>query len=270
MICVTYSIDDFCQEHPNGLGVSFNFMVWQALRLQPAKFHFNIRKRNNPYREAGHGDNPWDYFFDQPAPTEPTTPAPVEDPLDLPLSGHRDWTLARQRAISAFARQHIRLRPEILAEVESFKAQFFKGRVLAVAARGTDKCSEYLPMRPSEMIPQIREMRDRLQCDTVFVMTDCVLYHEQLTHAFKACSLTIPRSKLSLHHNPPCGPYLSGRWMVMDAWLAASANAFAYTPSNAATIPLIMGQHEEIRRLNGSKNCTIEPFCTRVDKILGL
>ncbi len=263
-------IDDFGQSHPNGLGITMQHVAWQALRHRPRRFWVNITKPNNPYREAGHPFNVWDAYFDQPAPDGPTEPCPVELPLDVPLSGHRDWTVERQRAIQPFAQQHFKLRAEIQAEVDSFKAQFFKGRVLACHARGSDKCSEYLPMRPGDMIPQIAAMKERLNCQTVFLMTDDVLYHEQITHAFGACSLTIPRSRLSLHHNPPCGPYMSGKWMAMDAWLAASAEAFCYTPSNSATMPLILGRHEEIMRLNGAKNCVIDPFCQRVDRVLGI
>lgn len=265
---MTYSIDDFSQEHPNGLGVTFQFVVWQAIRLQPAAFHVNITKPNNPYRESDRGQNVWDYYFDQPAPTEPTTPAPIERPLDVPLSGHRDWTVARQRAIQPFAARHFRLKPEIQAEIDSFRRQFFKGRVLAVHARGTDKATEYQPMKTGDMIPRIMAMKERLNCQTIFLMTDCVMYHEQLSHHLKSCSLTIPRSNLSLHHNPPRGPYLSGKWALMDAWLAASADAFIYTPSNTAAISLIMGKHEELQRLD--KHCVIQPFCSRVNKVLGL
>jgi hypothetical protein len=264
---VTYSIDDFPQEHPNGLGLSLNHMVWQALRLQPARFHFNIRKPNNPYREAGRGDNVWDYFFDQPAPDEPTVPAPVEDPIDLALSGHRDWTLARQRVISAFARKHIRLQPEIQAEVDSFRRQHFNGKVLAISIRGTDKISEYQPMRADRLVAQVNALRERLRPDTLFLMTDDVFYHN-LFGPMHPVSITIPRGSLSLHHNPPRGPYMSGLWACLDGWLAASATWFAYTPSNMATIPLIMGQHEEIIRLNA--HCVIEPFCSRVDRVLGI
>lgn len=267
---MTYLLDDFPQDHPNGFGILFQHVVWQAMRLRPEKFYINIRKSNCPYREAGFDANIWNNYFIQPPLEGDALEAPVETPLDVPLSGHRDWTVARQRAIQPFASAHFKLRPEIQAEVDSFKKQFFKGRVLACHARGSDKCSEYLPMKPSDMIPQIAAMKERLGCSVVFLMTDDVLYHEQLTHAFGACSLTIPRSRLSLHHNPPCGPYMSGKWMVMDAWLAASATAFCYTPSNSATMPLILGKHEEIMRLNGAKNCVIEPFCPRVDRVLGL
>lgn len=261
-------IGDFDQEHPNGLGITFQTVAWQAIRHRPRRFWVNITKPNNPYREAGHPFNVWDAYFDQPAPDGPTEPCPIELPLDVPLSGHRDWTIARQRAIQPFASQHFKLRPEIQAEVDSFKRQFFRGRVLAVGARGTDKCSEYLPMKTTDMIPQILAVKERTKCDTVFLMTDCVLYHEQLTHHLGACSLTIPRGKLSLHHNPPCGPYRAGLWMILDAWLAASADVLMYTPANSYVIPIIMGQHEEIHRLN--RHAVIEPFCPRVDRVLGL
>ncbi len=263
----TYLIDDFPQEHPNGMGVTFQHIVWQALRLG-GEFHVNIRKPNNPYREAARGENAWDYYFEQEPPPGITEEAPVEHPLDLPLSGHRAWDIAHQRAIQPFAARHFRLRPEIQAEVDSFKRQFFKGRVLACHVRGTDKRSEYPALPMGEVIGQIAAAKERLRCETIFLMTDCVKHHEVIVGAFGAQSLTIPRSDLSLHHNPPRGPHLSGLWCIMDTWLAASATAFLYTPSNTASIPLIMGQHEEIIRLN--KHCVIYPFCKRVDRAFGL
>lgn len=266
---MTYSVDDFPHPHPNGLGVTINFMTWQALRLQPAAIHFNIRKSNNPYREAARGNNVFNYYFEQPEPTGIITPAPVEDPLDLPFSGHRDWTIERQKAISAFARTVIRLRPEIQAEVDSFKRQFFKGKVLAVAIRSTDKVEEYRPMKNREILEAVRGLKSELQCETVFLMTDGAGIHKIITEGVGAVSIAIPRSEKSLHHNPPRGPYMSGLWMVLDAFIAAGASHFAYTPSNAATISLIMGEKfESIHRIN--RHCVIEKFCPRVDRALGL
>ena len=260
-------IDDFGQEHPNGLGITFQHIVWSALRHRPRRFWVNITKPNNPYREAGRGENVWDYYFDQPAPDGPTEPCPIELPLDVPLSGHRDWTTERQRAIQPFAAEHFKLRAEIQAEVDSFKAQFFRGNVLALHCRGSDKISEYQPMRGDRLLAQVNALRERLRPDVLFLMTDDVFYHN-LFAPMGVVSLTIPRSNLSLHHNPPCGPAMSGRWVVMDAWLAASARWFAYTPSNTATIPIVMGKHDELIRLN--EHCEIFPFCPRVDRVLGI
>lgn len=260
-------IDDFPQEHPNGFGITFQHVAWQAMRHRPRKFHVNIRKPNNPYREASLGQNVWNYYFDQPCLPGPLEDCPVEIPLDVPLSGHRDWTIARQRAIQPFAAEHFKLHKEIQAEINSFKAQFLRGRVLAIHIRGSDKISEYQPMKADKLVAQVNALRERLRPDTVFLMTDDVFYHN-LFAPTGAVSLTIPRSHLSLHHNPPCGPYMSGRWVLMDSWLAASATWFAYTPSNTATIPIIMGKHEELIRLNA--HCVIEPFCPRVDRVLGL
>jgi uncharacterized protein YerC len=266
---VTIEIRDFPHPHANGIGLSFNFIIWQMLRHAGSRLWVNIDKPNSPYRESARGPNPWDYYFLQDAPESPTTLALVENPLDLPLSGHRDWTMERQRAISAFARQHIRLRPEIQAEVDSFKAQFFRGKVLAVHLRGTDKLEEYRPMRDEEILHEVRALKERVGAETVFLMTDDVRYHKLITEGVGAVSVTMVRGARSLHHNPPRGPYMSGLWMVLDGFIAADAHAFAYTPSNAATIPLIMGGHfESIHRIN--RYCVIEPFCQRVDRRLGL
>ena len=264
---MTYSIDDYPNEHPNGIGLSFNFMLWQAIRLQPANVHFNIRKPNNPYREAGRGENVWDYYFQQEAPAEATTPAPIEDQFGLPLSGHNDWTLAHQCAIRPMAERFMRLRPEIQAEIDSFRQQHFRGKVLAIHVRGSDKIGEYQPMNGGRLLGAVNALRERLNPDTLFLMTDDVFYHN-LFGPLHSVSLTIPRSGLSLHHNPPRGPYMSGLWAIMDGWLAASATWFAYTPSNTATIPIIMGRHQELIRLN--QHCVIEPFAERVNKVLGL
>lgn len=122
-----------------------------------------------------------------------------------------------------------------------------------------------MAMKADRLLAQVNALRERLRPDTIFLMTDDVFYHN-LFGPMQPASLTIPRGRLSLHHNPPRGPYMSGLWAVMDGWLAASATWFAYTPSNMATIPLIMGQHEEIIRLNA--HCEIMPFCQRVDRVL--
>lgn len=263
---MTYAIDDFPHDHANGLGVTFNFVIWQMLRLREHDTYVNITKPNNPYRDASRGPNVWDYYFDQEIPVLPVIPAPVENPLDLPFSGHRDWTLERQAAVSKFARERIFLRPEIQSEVDSFKRQFFRGSVLAVAVRGTDKLEEYRPMKDNDIVTEIDVLRSQTKADTVFLMTDDIKYHKLITESCGAVSITMPRGKKSLHHNPPNGPFLSGYWMVLDAFIAAGADHFAYTPSNAATMPLIMGEFKSIHRLN--RHCVIEPFCQRVDRAL--
>jgi hypothetical protein len=263
---MTVLIDDFPHPHPNGLGVTFAYVLWQMLRLRDQDFRVRITKENNPYR-CERGPNPWDYYFEQEPAVGPFTNALIEHPLDLALSGHRDWTLARQRAIQPFADEHIKLRSEIQAEVDSFKAQFFRGTVLALHLRGTDKIEEYRPMLHVKLLAAITELKNRLKPDTIFLMTDDVDYHK-LMQPLGAVSQTMRRSKKSLHHNPPNGRYESGLSVVMDGWLAAAADWFFYTPSNTAVIPLALGKHKEIGRLNA--HCEIFPFCQRVDRALGL
>lgn len=265
-ISMTIEIRDFPQAHANGLGVTMAFVIWQMLRYRDNDFWVNIDKPNSPYRDDSRGVNPWDFYFEQSSPSNPVL-ASVEAPLDLALSGHRDWTLERQHAIQAFAVRHIRLREEIRAEVDSFKRQFFHGKVLALHLRGTDKNEEYRPMLNSDLLKEIYALRARLQPDTIFLMTDDVSYHAML-QPLGVVSQTIKRSKRSLHHNPPNGRYAAGLSVVIDGWLAAAATWFFYTPSNTAVIPLAMGQHEEIGRLN--KHCEILPFCQRVDRALGI
>lgn len=262
-------IDDYGIPDANGLGVTFNYVVWEMLRHRHLyqRFFINITKPNNPYREGGRGANVWGYYFQQDQPCCPTAKAVPEPDLDLPLSGHCAWDVAHQRAIAPFAREHIRLLPEIQAEVDSFRGRLFRGSVLAIHARGSDKISEYQPMKPDRLVAWVNALRERLKPTTIFLMTDDLFYHN-LFGPMQPVSLTIPRSGLSLHHNPPRGPYMSGRWAVMDSWLAASATWFAYTPSNTATIPLIMGHHEEIICLNA--HCVLESFLPRVDTVLGL
>lgn len=265
MLQPTIVIHDFPHPSASGLGVTFNFVVWQMLRHRDRQCYVNIDKSNNPYR-CERGPNPWDYYFDQTPMTGYSEDAGIEDPLDLALSGHRDWTVERSAAASRFARSRIRLLPHIQAEIDSFVRQHFKGRVLAVAVRGTDKPEEYRPMKEGDIVARIREIKAATKADTVFLMTDDVRYHEIITAAVGAVSITMPRSRKSLHHNPPQGPYMSGLWMVMDGFIAAYADDFAYTPSNAATIPLIMGRFQSIHRIN--RHCVIEPFCSRVDGLL--
>ena len=262
-----YNIDDFEHPEPNGLGVSFAYILWQMILLRDRDFRVRITKPNNPYREPARGENVWDYYFDQQPVEGPSEKAPLEHPIDLALSGHRDWTLARQRLIQPFAARHIRLRPEIQAEVDSFRKQYFKGKVLAVHLRGTDKRQEYRAMNPGAILATVRTLRERLGATTIFLMTDDVEYHA-LLQPLGYVSQDIPRSKQSLHHNPPVSRYHSGLSVVMDGFLAASADWFAYTPSNTAVIPLAMGKHEEIIRIN--QHCVIEPFCPRVDRAIGL
>lgn len=248
-----------------GIGVTFNHVVWQQLQYPGEKYWVNIDKPTSPYRDAARGPNPWDYFFVQDAPTELIKR--LEDPLDLALSGHHDWNLKYQRAIHARVAHNFVLRPEIQAEIDSFKAQFFKGGVLGCYLRGTDKRCEYEATPASEIVATVKAVRDELKPDTIFLATDDVRYHE-LMQQFGVASLTMPRTCRSLHHNPPNGPYMSGQMALMDAWLLAACEWMAFTPSNFVTIPLIMGQHQSLHRIN--RYCRITPFPRHVDLALGI
>ncbi len=248
-----------------GLGVTFNHVVWQMLQHPGEKYWVNIDKGSSPYREKGHGPNPWDYYFLQSPPEHPLTQ--IEPPQSLALSGHHAWSLVYQNAIRDRVTPHIKLRPEIQAEVDSFRRQHFKGKVMGLYLRGTDKFGEYKTMSDKDIVMHVRALKERWNPDTIFLATDDVDMH-RLMQPFKAVSTTIARSKLSLHHYPPNGPYLSGKQALIDAWLLAACNFLAFTPSNFATIPLIMGRHEDLFCIN--KHCVITAFIPQVDSVLGL
>lgn len=259
---VIYELDDFPNPHPNGIGLTFNHIVWRMLRLHPIECRVNIIKPSNPYRCAL-GHNPWDYYFDQP----PATDIMVAPPDDgLPLAGNMDWSIKYQRALNRFVTPRIRLNADIQAAVDSFARQNFKGRVLGIHLRGTDKIEEYQPMLNRDLVAAVRALVERLKPNTIFLHTDDIEYWK-LMQQFSPVSLNLPRSKNSMHHHRPQGGYEAGKSAVMDGFLAAMCDWYAYTPSNMATIGLIMGRHEEIHRLNS--HCRIDPFPAIVDECLG-
>lgn len=259
---MTLSLDDYPNPHPNGIGLTFNYVVWQMLRLgQPC--HVNIRKPSNPYR-CERGPNPWDYYFKQ-------DPAPDAIPADqdslLPLAGNMDWDLRHQRAIHAFASQHIHFRQEIADEVADFKAKHFKGIVLGVHLRGTDKATEYQPLSNLEISTLLEPIIVELKPDTIFLQTDDIDYWRYMQN-YGVVSLDIPRSSRSIHHHAPQGRYEAGRCAIVDGFLGAACDHYARTPSNFSTTSLIMGKHKSIHLLN--KYCKIEPFPKELDRALGL
>lgn len=255
------SLDDFPNPHPNGIGLTFNYVVWQMIRLQQ-RCHIDIRKPSNPYR-CDRGPNPWDYYFDQ-EPCADATPAIQDD--SLALAGNRAWDIAHQRALRLHV-EHIKLLPELAAEVAAFRAQNFRGKVLGVHLRGTDKATEYTPLSRHEISALIDPLICELNPDTIFLQTDDVNYWEHMQQ-YNPVSLNIPRSNKSQHHHPPLGRYASGRAAVVDGFLGAACDYYARTPSNFSTISLIMGNHGSIHLLN--KHCQIDPFPTALDTAIGL
>lgn len=260
-------IDDFPHNGPNGLGVTFNWVALQMLRHPDHTPWVNITKPNNPYRSAEHGPNPWDYYFDQPAPDGQTEKAYVHPEFGLGMSGHCEWSVLHQRAANERLAHRFRLRPEIQEQVDNFRANHFRGKVLGVHLRGTDKLEEYRPMSDGAIAKAVGEAIDRLKPDTVFLQTDDIDYWK-LMQRFNAVSLQIPRSKTNLHHGTPRGPYESGKWAVIDGFLGAACDWYFRTPSNFSTISIIMGRHLELGLIN--KHCVIEPFSPEVNGLLGL
>lgn len=260
---MTYELDDYPNPHPNGIGLTFNYIAWQMIKLHPIECRVNIRKPNNPYR-CELGPNPWDYYFEQPESTD-LIPAPPDD--GLALAGNMDWTVQHQRAINAFVAPRVKLNARLQSTVDAFAQQHFKGRVLGIHLRGTDKLEEYQPMKNRVLVETVHNLISRLKPDTVFLHTDDIDYWK-LMQQFSPVSINIPRSKKSIHHHRPNGAYEAGESAIMDGFLAAKCDWYAYTPSNMATIGLIMGQHDEIHRLN--QHCRIDPFPTVVNERLGL
>lgn len=252
--------------HPAGLGVNFNRAVWQ---MALARYHGSWaipkwKHPQNPYRQAVHGDDVFEYYFEVDR-LGPNMLPPWHDDTSLYLSGHNDWTVETQERVRPIA-QLFKPLPALIQQAEEFFRQMTPP-VMAVHVRGTDKLTEYNLPHNDQVYYSVDRAVQKLKAKSVFLMTDSSAYAKALK-PFVPFMLDIPRTNEPLHLSPPVSPYQSGAWAMLDGIIGSMCDHFLYTPSNFATLALCWGKHKTINRIPTS--CQIEPFDPAIYSVLPL
>jgi hypothetical protein len=198
------------------------------------------------------GENVWDYWFEQPFPNHDGAFVPSNKGRRLPLYGHYPWPPAERERMREVVKRWVRVKPDVLAEVDTCCSAFDPDKTLAVHLRGTDKATEAFRYSEAERAPADvirrairREMADG-EYTAIFGMTDDV-YYADLLHDVGAFLRAIPRSSESDRNLLLSIPGIqTGRNALIDALVAARCKTLIRTPSNMGNIPLSMGDAREI------------------------
>jgi hypothetical protein len=146
--------------------------------------------------------------------------------------------------------KYIKLRPEIVAQVDAFwRERLVARRTLAVHVRSSDKIRESVRLHEVNISyhAKIAEFLERNLCDSIFLLTDSseVLaefvsrYGKQLVYT--ECART--NTEMGIHKQSRASPRQTGIEVIVDAYLASRCACFIGNGhSNVSTSILHMGE----------------------------
>jgi hypothetical protein len=145
------------------------------------------------------------------------------------------------------AKQYLRYKPHILSKVESFKKEFFKGKVAGLHVRGSD--SFYDKGRPHYPLAYFRDLIDEKLADyqTIFLATDGIEYVDYFKKLFGErvvaynCKnrVDINRYRFSIHEIAIADPVSAGEEVLIEGLLLANTDLLIRGQSNITTCALI-------------------------------
>lgn len=252
---VAYALYDWTGP-PFGLGIMLVSVLGQldVWDLNGCKLPVYVRASSgtNLCLDPLAGPNVWDYWFEQPSGVYP----PLEF-VGMPhqprwtLSGHSKWDLEARARIRHIASKYVRVKDDVIKEVNAFCAGFNPGTTLAVQLRGTDKHEEAFRYGEAKRVPDVEVLRrvEELRAETalsdVYGMTDDTAYAD-LLRSLGAHVRDIPRGAPDganlLQQRPGVQ---TGRDSLIDALVAARCAAFAHTPTNMASVVNAFGSFDE-------------------------
>jgi hypothetical protein len=148
----------------------------------------------------------------------------------------------------------MRVKPDVLAEVDAICRTIEPDHTMAIHLRGTDKHTESFRYGEAARVPEsivrdrVAQVQAKTGCWKLYGLTDDQRYAD-LLHNMGATVRSIPRGVVS----DKCGENLlaqrpgvqTGRDALVDILVAARCKVLARTPSNLGSIALSLGDPEE-------------------------
>lgn len=218
--------------------------------IQGGKIDFN---KGGLYYDSKHGPNWWQYYF---------------EPLNLGTSNkanifrtnflyweHIEYINSRAEN-HQLIKQFIRVKPNILAEVDNFvKSHFNADYIIGVHYRGTDKKAEAPSVCYREIFAVIEKQIATLGSKSwkIFLATDEQLFKDLLFSKFpgNVCCCDHLRSEdgKALHITPK-DPYQVGKEAVIDCLLLSRTHLIIRTSSNLSFFSSVFNPNIPVIKLN--------------------
>ena len=231
-------LDLIDQHHENSLRVDFKE---QGLYYEPAK-----------------GSNWWSYYFDSvyfPSQSPSKKRAIIKTLSDQAKGGLGNgahFFFSRERA-SYLINRYIKIKPEILAEVECFASKFFLNKkIIGVHYRGSDKWLEANYIGYDSVIDAVMKVASQEDC-LIFVATDEKQFLDKMVQVFHE-RVVFTNSQRSedgkpLHYHTT-SPYMQGREALIDTLLLAKSEVLFRTNSNLSAVSAFFNPKMIVYNLN--------------------
>lgn len=194
-----------------------------------------ITSRHSPYYDRRFGDNVWTYYFN---PINISHDGDFTPSFTIYHDIHRcflaDLNNDKWEA-NKLINEYIIVKPHILEEVNMFIHTHFKGSVIGIHYRGTDKSSEAKRVSYNTMFTVLDNFLQNHTGYLLFVATDEELFINQMNDKYpqKVIYQDIKRSNNGLPiHYANRDPYLSGKQALIDCILLSRTKILFKTASN--------------------------------------
>jgi len=207
---------------------------------------------NNPYKENKHGNNVWEYYFEQ------TTSDLLKTGIVGKYNVEQDFTWRNlphtREAMSNLIEKYVTLKPDIQKEIDEFYNENMKGRhVLGVHIRLTDKATH--PAEKKTIVSlenyktEIRNYINLFPDAYIYLATDSTDYIKQLNEEFgdKIILPDVLRSSggASVHHHSQGNGYKKGKDVLMECLLLSKCDFLIKGVSNVSLCALFFNKELE-------------------------
>lgn len=188
------------------------------------------------YYDESHGHSWWHYYFqhiiipDRRCHVDFSHAHRVGD-----FAVHAKWDLGRERC-NYLINKYIRVKPEILDEVQKIVESNFSGTMVGIHYRGTDKKDEIRRVDYKEVFDLMKELETTMSDCRFFIASDEQNFIDECLIQFlgKAFAMPYIRSidENPIHHKNMKEPYKTGREALIDCLLLSRCHLMIGTGSN--------------------------------------
>lgn len=208
------------------------------------------------YYEKGRGDNWWSYYFlDTKYERKNLLKPIIRRPSDIEkaeMGNSVHFYMTRQRA-SFLIEKYIRVKPEILQEVEDFYTTYLKGhRVIGLHYRATDKVLEANAISYQEVKEKLLKEIEKQKADRIFVATDDPIFLLELKQDFSSLVVHTDAQRIEnapIHYTSDLN-YLKGKEALIDCLLLARSDVLLRCSSNLSAVSCFFNPNMKAISLN--------------------
>jgi len=250
-------------DYIGGAGMFHNFnIVLGCLELLESNSSLSLQidfKQKGLYYEPALGPNWWSYYFETSyfPPQLQISKRPVIKTLkDMEKAelGNAIHFYGSKDLAHLLITKYLRVRPEIIAEVEAFSQTHFIGKqVIGVHFRGSDKWLETNPVSYEQATFAVKQVVEAMEDCVIFVATDEQGFLDAMVQVFGS-KVVFTASERSENQQPlhyfTATPYKQGKEALVDCLLLAKSSTLIRTNSNLSAVSAFFNPTMQVINLN--------------------